>query len=139
MANLIELGQAPVGDLIIKHDTWMHLPDIVERIDGRPERFLIFCDDLSFEADDARYKALKAVLDGGSWFPPMAAERSEADAELADQVGACAEALALIHALIRTHVLAAKRLHAHDTTVTLLAKGGATTARLWTYLRDDSP
>jgi transposase len=58
---------------------------------------------------------------------------------LADQVGACAEALALIHALIRTHVLAAKRLHAHDTTVTLLAKGGATTARLWTYLRDDRP
>lgn len=58
---------------------------------------------------------------------------------LADQVGACAEALAPIHALIRAHVLAAKRLHADDTTVPLLAKGGATTARLWTYLRDDRP
>lgn len=58
---------------------------------------------------------------------------------LADQVGACAEALAPIHALIQAHVLAAKRLHADDTTVPLLAKGGATTARLWTYLRDDRP
>ena len=58
---------------------------------------------------------------------------------LADQMGACAEALAPMHALIRTHVLAAKRLHADDTTVPLLAKGGTKTARLWTYLRDDRP
>jgi hypothetical protein len=58
---------------------------------------------------------------------------------LADQVGACTEALAPIHALIRAHVLAAKRLHADDTTVPLLAKGCTTTARVWTYLRDDRP
>ena len=31
----------------------------------RPERFIIFCDDLSFAHDDAHYKSLKAVLDGG--------------------------------------------------------------------------
>ncbi len=40
------------------------LPDIVERLHSRTERFVLFCDDLSFEADDASYKALKAVLDG---------------------------------------------------------------------------
>ena len=40
------------------------LPDIVEPLHARPERFIIFADDLSFEADDASYKALKAVLDG---------------------------------------------------------------------------
>ncbi|EXI82960.1 MAG: putative ATPase (AAA+ superfamily) [Candidatus Accumulibacter appositus] len=40
------------------------LPDIVELVDGRPERFIIFCDDLSFDSGDARYKALKVVLDG---------------------------------------------------------------------------
>lgn len=40
------------------------LPDIVARLRGRPERFIVFCDDLSFEADDGHYKALKAVLDG---------------------------------------------------------------------------
>ena len=40
------------------------LPYIVEAIAGRPERFLLFCDDLSFEADDASYKALKAMVDG---------------------------------------------------------------------------
>ena len=32
---------------------------------GRPERFVLFCDDLSFSNDDAHYKSLKAVLDGG--------------------------------------------------------------------------
>ncbi len=32
---------------------------------GRPERFLLFCDDLSFSHDDQHYKSLKAVLDGG--------------------------------------------------------------------------
>jgi transposase len=58
---------------------------------------------------------------------------------LADQVGACAVALQPIHDLIRTHVLGAERLHADDTTVPLLAKGGTQTARLWTYLRDDRP
>ena len=58
---------------------------------------------------------------------------------LADQVGACAVALQPIHDLIRAHVLGAERLHADDTTLPLLAKGGTQTARLWTYLRDDRP
>lgn len=58
---------------------------------------------------------------------------------LADQVGACAVALQPIHDLIRAHVLGAERLHADDTTVPLMAKGGTQTARLWTYLRDDRP
>jgi uncharacterized protein len=42
----------------------MDLPDLVEAVEGREERFVLFCDDLSFEADDPSYKALKAVLDG---------------------------------------------------------------------------
>ncbi len=40
------------------------LPDIVDCIAARPERFILFCDDLSFEADEPGYKALKVVLDG---------------------------------------------------------------------------
>lgn len=40
------------------------LHDIVEKIAQRPERFIIFCDDLSFESDEPGYKALKVVLDG---------------------------------------------------------------------------
>jgi predicted AAA+ superfamily ATPase len=40
------------------------LPDIVDLIAQRPERFVIYCDDLSFEADEPGYKALKVVLDG---------------------------------------------------------------------------
>lgn len=40
------------------------LPDILELLAGRPEKFILYCDDLSFEADDARYKRLKAALEG---------------------------------------------------------------------------
>ena len=46
-----------------KHDL-LDLPDIVEPLFERPERFLLYCDDLSFEANDPSYKALKAILDG---------------------------------------------------------------------------
>ncbi|MDZ7621969.1 MAG: ATP-binding protein [Candidatus Competibacteraceae bacterium] len=46
-----------------KHDL-IDLPDIVAPLDDRPERFLLYCDDLSFEANDPSYKALKAMLDG---------------------------------------------------------------------------
>ena len=44
-----------------------HLVDLVEIVDAleaRQERFLLYCDDLSFDADDAGYKSLKAVLEG---------------------------------------------------------------------------
>ncbi len=40
------------------------LPDILDRLHGRPEFFVIFCDDLSFDADDPSFRALKAMLDG---------------------------------------------------------------------------
>jgi predicted AAA+ superfamily ATPase len=46
------------------------LPRIVEQLRDRAEYFLLFCDDLSFEADDASFKALKAVLDGSVSIPP---------------------------------------------------------------------
>ena len=40
------------------------LPDIVDVVAERPEKFVIFCDDLSFEDGEAGYKALKSILDG---------------------------------------------------------------------------
>ncbi len=40
------------------------LPEIVELVADRPERFILFCDDLSFEEGEDAYKALKSVLDG---------------------------------------------------------------------------
>ncbi|MCZ4306942.1 ATP-binding protein [Zoogloeaceae bacterium G21618-S1] len=42
----------------------MDLPEIVELVRTRPERFVLFCDDLSFEDAEPAYKALKSVLDG---------------------------------------------------------------------------
>lgn len=52
-----------------KHDL-ISMPDLVDAVEGRPERFIVFCDDLSFEANDPSYKALKAILDGSVGAPP---------------------------------------------------------------------
>ena len=46
-----------------KHDL-VHLPEIVDLIRKRSEKFIIYCDDLTFEANDIAYKALKVALDG---------------------------------------------------------------------------
>ncbi len=48
----------------VEKNDLVDLPDIVELLDGRPERFIVFCDDLSFDAGDATFKALKVILDG---------------------------------------------------------------------------
>jgi predicted AAA+ superfamily ATPase len=52
--RLIEVDKADLTDLT----------DIVDRVAERPERFVIFCDDLSFDEGEPGYKALKSVLDG---------------------------------------------------------------------------
>ena len=52
--RLIEVDKSDLGDLA----------DIVELVAGRQERYVVFCDDLSFEEGEAGYKALKSVLDG---------------------------------------------------------------------------
>jgi uncharacterized protein len=52
--RLIEVDKADLTDL----------PDIVDVVSGRPEKFVVFCDDLSFEEGEPGYKALKSILDG---------------------------------------------------------------------------
>ena len=52
--RLIEIDKADLVDL----------PDIVDLVAGRPERFIVFCDDLSFDEGEPGYKALKSILDG---------------------------------------------------------------------------
>ena len=48
----------------VDKDHLSDLPDIVDLVAGRVERFIIFCDDLSFEEGESGYKALKVALDG---------------------------------------------------------------------------
>ncbi len=48
----------------VDKDDLHELADIVDLIAERPERFIVFCDDLSFEEGESGYKALKVVLDG---------------------------------------------------------------------------
>jgi predicted AAA+ superfamily ATPase len=52
--RLIEVDKADLTDL----------PDIAEQVAGRRERFVVFCDDLTFDAGEPGYKALKVMLDG---------------------------------------------------------------------------
>lgn len=52
-----------------KHDL-IDLPEIVDQVRDSSERYVIFSDDLSFEANDPSYKALKAALDGSVHAPP---------------------------------------------------------------------
>lgn len=54
---------------IDKHDMDF-LPDIFARIGRQPYRYIILCDDLSFEPDDPGYKILKSVLDGSVYASP---------------------------------------------------------------------
>src|ERR1700690_3198167 len=58
---------------------------------------------------------------------------------LADWVGAASATLMPLVESIAGHVFAAKRIHADDTPVAVLAKGKTRTGRLWTYVRDDRP
>lgn len=57
---------APQGLRLIEVDKadLVDLPDIVDLVASRPERFIVFCDDLSFDEGEAGYKALKSILDG---------------------------------------------------------------------------
>jgi hypothetical protein len=56
-AKGLRLIEVDKGDLV-------DLPDIADAIEGRHERFIVFCDDLSFDAGEPGYKALKVMLDG---------------------------------------------------------------------------
>jgi predicted AAA+ superfamily ATPase len=58
-------GVSPLKLIEIHRDDLRTLPDLLNLLRGRPERCVILCDDLSFEREDADYKALKSVLDGG--------------------------------------------------------------------------
>ena len=48
----------------------MHLPRVLEALRGAPHRFVLFCDDLSFDAGEADYRELKAALEGSLVAPP---------------------------------------------------------------------
>jgi len=63
-ALLNEYSEDGLRVIEVEKSDLINLPDIVDLLEGRPERFIIYCDDLSFDAGDATFKALKVVLDG---------------------------------------------------------------------------
>ncbi|GBQ84816.1 ATP-dependent protease subunit [Gluconacetobacter johannae DSM 13595] len=69
-ANLVDGRPAAPGRgrlvlIEIQREDLATLPDLLALLRTSPRRFIVFCDDLSFESEDADYKALKSVLDGG--------------------------------------------------------------------------
>lgn len=63
-ALLAEHAQAGLRLIEIERDHLADLPRVVEQLVGLPQRFVLFCDDLSFEAGEGDYRVLKSVLDG---------------------------------------------------------------------------
>ncbi|MBL4833267.1 MAG: ATP-binding protein [Pseudomonas sp.] len=63
-ALLNEFADEGLRLIEIDKNDLLHLPALVSEIQAQPWRFLLFCDDLAFEADDSAYKTLKTVLDG---------------------------------------------------------------------------
>ena len=70
-AMLVKYGARGLRLIEVEKSDLVDLPDIVEKIAGRPERFIVFCDDLSFDANEPGYKALKVVLDGSLAAPSL--------------------------------------------------------------------
>jgi len=68
-SSLVKAGLhafAPQGLRLIEVDKTdlIDLPDLIELVATRPEKFIVFCDDLSFDDGEPGYKALKSILDG---------------------------------------------------------------------------
>lgn len=58
--RVVEVDKADLGDLAL----------VVEHLEGQPWRFIVFCDDLSFDEGETAYKQLKSVLEGSIELPP---------------------------------------------------------------------
>jgi predicted AAA+ superfamily ATPase len=56
---------APLKLIEIHREEIESLPELMTLLRAAKERFIVFCDDLSFDANDTSYKSLKAVLEGG--------------------------------------------------------------------------
>lgn len=63
-ALLSEFSKDGLRLVEVEKEDLVDLPEIVEILRNRPECFIVFCDDLSFEATEPGYKSLKVVLDG---------------------------------------------------------------------------
>jgi len=63
-ACLHEFAQRGLRLIEVDKSDLIELPDLVDLVANRPERFIVFCDDLSFDEGEPGYKALKSVLDG---------------------------------------------------------------------------
>lgn len=63
-AALSEFSSEGLRLIEVEKEDLISLPEIVALVENRPERFIIFCDDLSFEVGEPGYKAMKSILDG---------------------------------------------------------------------------
>ncbi|MGM0570043.1 ATP-binding protein [Marinobacter sp.] len=69
-ATLNRYGEQGLRMIEVDKDDLVNLTEIVDELSEQPWRFVIYCDDLSFEAGESGYKALKSVLEGSLELPP---------------------------------------------------------------------
>lgn len=69
-ALLNKYADAGLRVVQIDKEDLLDLPEIVDELINEPYRFVVFCDDLSFDEGDATYKALKSILEGSIELPP---------------------------------------------------------------------
>ena len=67
---LARFGSRGLRVVEVHKEDLLHLPRVLEALRGAPKRFLLFCDDLSFDAGETRYRELKAALEGSLLSPP---------------------------------------------------------------------
>jgi predicted AAA+ superfamily ATPase len=67
---LARFGSRGLRVVEVRKQDLLHLPRVLEALRGAPGRFLLFCDDLSFDAGESRYRELKAALEGSLLSPP---------------------------------------------------------------------
>lgn len=67
---LVRFGDRGLRAVEVHKDDLIDLPEVLSALRGPRQRFLLFCDDLSFDAGEARYRELKAALEGSLVAPP---------------------------------------------------------------------
>lgn len=67
---LTRFGERGLRMVEVHKSDLLHLPAVLEALRGAPQRFVLFCDDLSFDAGESDYRELKAALEGSLVAPP---------------------------------------------------------------------
>ena len=145
----------PLKLIEIHREDIKSLPELMALIRGAPWRFIVFCDDLSFDAEDTTYKSLKALLEGGIEGRPdnvifyatsnrrhlMSRDMMENERSTAINPGEAVEEkveyLAMVEAYVRHYKIATDTEALHRDALEWATTRGARSGRVaWQFIQD---